>query len=76
MAFLQGQYFAEALLSTVGNMLSDKNSKKHKYPDKPYDLNLDGRKEERDKERQLQLFAASLTTSMSNFNMQRSKKQG
>ena len=74
MAHLQGAYFAEALMATVGNMLSDKHSKKHEYPDKPYDLNLDGNKDDRETERQLQLFAAQLTTRMNNFNL--SKEQG
>lgn len=74
MAHLQGAYFAEALMATVGNMLSDKRSKKHEYPDKPYDLNLDGNKDDREKERQLELFKAQLTARMSNFNL--SKEQG
>ena len=74
MAHLQGLYVADALLSTVGNMLSDKTSQKHKYPDKPYDLNLDGKKTEREQESQLQLFAANLTNAMNNFNL--SKEQG
>ena len=74
MAHLQGAYFVEALMATVGNMLSDKRSKKHEYPDKPYDLNIDSKKKDRETERQLQLFAAQLTARMSNFNL--SKEQG
>lgn len=66
MAYIQGQYIAEAILMAVGG--------KHKYPNKPYDLNLDGRKEEREKEEQLELFAAQLTARMHNFNL--SKEQG
>ena len=74
MAHLQGVYICEALESTVGNRLSDKTSKKHKYPDEPYDLNLDGKKAEREQESQLQLFAANLNAAMNNFNL--SKEQG
>lgn len=37
---LQGRYFAEALLATVGNMLSSKG-KKFEYPDEPYTLNFE-----------------------------------
>lgn len=74
MAHLQGAYIVEALMATVGNMLSDKHSKKHEYPDKPYDLNLDGNKEDREKERQLELFKAQLTMRMNNFKL--SKEQG
>lgn len=75
-AHLQGMYFTEALMATVGNMLSDKNSKKHEYPSKPYDLNIDGNKSERERESQLQLFAANLTNAMNNFNLRHPKEQG
>ena len=73
MAHLQGAYFVEALLATVGNMFSSKTSKKHSYPDKPYDLDLDNKKEEREQESQLQLFTANLTTMMNNFNLSKEK---
>ena len=72
-AHLQGAYFIEALLSTVGNMFSSKTSKKHEYPKEPYDLGLDDRKKEREQESQLQLFAASLTNAMNNFNLSKEK---
>lgn len=74
MAHLQGAYFVEALMSTVGNMFSSKNAKKYDYPDKPYDLNLDGNKEDREKERQLELFKAQLNAQMSNFNLSKKNK--
>lgn len=74
MAHLQGMYFSEALMATVGNMLSGKTARKHEYPDKPYDLNLDNSKQEQENERKLKLFAAQLTTRMNNFNL--SKEQG
>ena len=73
MAYLQGAYFVEALTATVGNMFSGKGSKKHKYPEKPYDLNIDGKKAEREQESQLQLFSANLTTMMNNFNLSKEK---
>ena len=77
-AHLQGAYIAEALMATVGNMLSGKSSKKHEYPDKPYELNLDQDKNEKEKERQLELFKAQLSLSMNNFNIahQKVKEQG
>ena len=76
-AHLQGAYIAEAILSTVGNMLSGKNAKKHDYPEKPYDLNLDVSEEqkERENERKLELFAAQLTARMNNFNLSNSQGQ-
>lgn len=74
MAHLQGIYFSEAIMATVGNMLSGKNSKRHDYPEKPYDLNLDNDKREQENERQIELFKAQLTARMNNFNL--SKEQG
>ena len=38
---LQGQYFADALLATVGNMFRGKGQKAFYYPKEPYTLNLD-----------------------------------
>lgn len=75
-AHLQGAYIVEALMATVGNMLSDKHSKKHSYPSQPYDLDLDEQKKERKQDSQLQLFAANLTNAMNNFNLRQSKEQG
>lgn len=75
-AHLQGAYFVDALLATVGNMFSGKTSKKNNYPDKPYNLNLDkdDNNKEKEKERQLELFAARFDAHMRNF--QRSKEKG
>ena len=72
-AYIQGAYFCEALMATVGNMFSGKSAKKHEYPDKPYELDLDkdNNKEEKERERKLELFAAQLTTRMNNFNLSR-----
>ena len=38
---LQGMYFADALLSTVGNMFRGKGQKAFEYPQEPYTLDLD-----------------------------------
>lgn len=74
MAHLQGIYVRDALMSTVGNMLSGKRSQRFDYPEQPYDLNIDGKKEEREKEGQLQAFVANLNNAMNSFNL--SKEQG
>ena len=74
MAHLQGLYICEALYATIGNMLSAKNSRKHEYPSKPYELDLTEEQKQSREERQLELFAAQLTARMSNFNL--SKEQG
>ena len=75
-AYLQGAYFTEALLATVGNMFSGKTSKRHEYPANPYKLDLETneKKTESEQERQLALLKAQLNTAMSNFNL--SKEQG
>ena len=73
MAHLQGVYFVEALMSTVGNMLGGKNSKKHEYPAKPYEINLDEEKKQSEIERKRELFAANLTAAMINFNLSKEK---
>lgn len=75
MAHLQGIYFRDALLSTVGNMFSSKG-KKFDYPEMPYDLDLDNNKEEREKDSQLELFKSQLTTAMTNFNLRQSNDEG
>lgn len=72
-AYLQGAYFTEALMATVGNMFAGKTSKRHEYPDKPYNLDLDNKKKDSEQERQIALLKAQLDMQMSNFNL--SKKQ-
>ena len=76
-AYLQGAYFTEALMATVGNMFAGKASKRHEYPDKPYNLDLDSgteKKKESEQERQLALLKAQLTTAMSNFNLSKEQR--
>lgn len=75
-AHLQGQYIAEALLCTVGNMFSGKSSKKHKYPNKPYELNK-SKKEmtEEELQRQRELFVAKLQVMKANFEIDHKKKE-
>lgn len=38
---LQGQYFMEALLATVGNMFRGKGQRPHEYPKEAYTLDLE-----------------------------------
>lgn len=38
---LQGQYFAEALLATVGNMFRSKGQRPYEYPNEAYTLDFD-----------------------------------
>ena len=73
-AFIQGAYIAEAILSTVVNFLGGKGSRKHEYPAKPYNLSTDTdintqTNTESENERQLELFKAQLNVTMCNFNL-------
>ena len=75
MAYIQGAYFLEALMASVGNMFSGKTAKKHEYPEKPYSLMVDEEEKEKEteEERQRKLFAAQLSTAMANFNLSKQK---
>lgn len=41
---LEGMYFAEALLATVGNMFRGKGQKAHEYPKEPYTMDWEYKK--------------------------------
>ena len=71
---LQGQYFAEALLATVGNMFSGKSAKKHEYPKNPYGLNEDKEFTEEELQKQRELFVAKLQTMKTNFELEKGDK--
>lgn len=76
-AHLQGSYFCEALLATVGNMFASKKSKAHEYPQKPYELNATLEElDEKEKQRQRDLFVANYYAMMTNFNMNKEIKEG
>ena len=69
-AHIQGAYIAEAILSTVVNALSGKSASRHEYPTRPYDLAIN---KESENDKQLELFKAQLSTTMSNFNLAHGK---
>lgn len=75
MAFIQGRYFLQALLATVGNMFRDKGSKPHSYPDKPYSQNKEVPLTEEEIQRQRELFIANLKTMETNFNLNKKNEQ-
>lgn len=69
-AHLQGKYFAEAILSTVCNMLSSKSSKKYEYPEKPYDLyNKEQDLTEEKLQKQRELFVTKLMLMQTNYEL-------
>lgn len=67
---LQGHYFADALLATVGNMFRGKGQQAFKYPREPYDLNFDyeeGLNMDDEKERDIALKRRNFVTNLNNM---------
>ena len=76
LAFIQGRYFVDALMTTVGNMFSGKGHKPFEYPEKPYelgkssdDINLD----EEEIQRQREMFVARFKIMQQNFEINHPK---
>lgn len=71
-AFIQGRYFVEALLATVGNMFSKNGN--FKYPEQAYSLNkYDGYLTEEEKAAQVDAFFAGLRVMQHNFEMDKAQ---
>lgn len=68
LAHIQGAYFADAIMATIGNAFA--KGKKHKYPDKPYEF-ADKNKAISEDEIQSQrdLFVAKLQMMKLNYEM-------
>jgi len=67
---LEGMYFAEALLSTVGNMFRGKGQKLYEYPKEPYTLDLEyeeGLDMSDDAEREIALKRRQFVTQLNNI---------
>lgn len=66
---LQGHYFADALLATVGNMFRGKGQQPFKYPSEPFELNLDGEEIDiEDKEqREIAMKRRNFVTNLNNM---------
>lgn len=76
-AYNQGQYFTHSILCTVGNMLGGKQSKKHKYPSKPFEIYKKEVEEEFTEEQlqeQREAFVAKLMTLKYNFDAEQRNK--
>lgn len=67
--YRQGQYFAEAIMSTVCNALAGKNGKKYEYPKKPYGISKELSQKEIKKQRELVM--ASLQAMKINHDLQK-----
>lgn len=73
-AYVQGRYFADALLCTVGNMFSKKGAKTIEYPKEPY--NLEGEREltQEEKDAGAKVIIDNLMRMKENF--ERAKAEG
>lgn len=73
-AFIQGRYFVDALLCTVGNMFSKKGAKTIEYPKEPY--NLEGEREltQEEKDAGAKVIIDNLMRMKENF--ERAKAEG
>lgn len=75
-AHLQGVYVRDALIATVGNMFSSKNSKPYEYPEKPYSFDKENNElSEEEIQRQRDLFVANYMAMMANFQLSHKKGQ-
>ena len=74
LAFIQGRYFVDALLCTVGNMFSKKGAKQIEYPKEPY--NLEGEKELTQEEKDAQAKAVIDNLMRMQKNFERAKEGG
>ena len=74
MAHIQGQYFAQAIMATVGNMFGGRSSN-HKYPEKPYDLHPNRELTEKEKDAYRNSFVKSLEAMQASFEKNK-KAQG
>ena len=67
---LEGMYFIEALLATVGNMFRGRGQKAFEYPKEPYTLDLEyeeGLDMSDDKEREIALKRRQFVTQLNNL---------
>lgn len=71
--YIQGRYFADALLCTVGNMFSKKGAKPLEYPKEPYEFQPKVLTQEQKDAQVAQIFA-NLERMKSNF--EKAHKQG
>lgn len=72
-SWLQGLYFHQALLASVGNMFKGKGTKPYKYPDKPFtaDKTVEAKNKpltEAERKQQVDNLFLSLKIMQSNFN--------
>lgn len=74
MAYIQGRYFVDALLCTVGNMFSKKGSKQLDYPKEPYNLEGDRELTQEEKDTKAKAVIDNLMRMKENF--ERAKEGG
>lgn len=66
-AFIQGRYFVDALLCTVGNMFSKKGAKQLEYPKEPYNLESEKELTQEEKDAKANAIIGNLMRMKENF---------
>lgn len=74
MAYLQGKYFVDGILCTVGNMFS--KGKPFEYPKEPYQLFGKRELTEEEKQREVDLFFEREETRRKNWQRNKKKRGG
>lgn len=67
MAYIQGRYFVDALLCTVGNMFSKKGARQLEYPKEPYNLEGEKKLTQEEKDAKANAIIGNLMRMKENF---------
>lgn len=73
MMYIQGRYFVDALMCTVGNMFSKKGAEQIKYPKEPYDLEPDRELTQAEKDAKANEVIQNLMRMQENFEKAHNK---
>lgn len=76
MAYIHGRYMVDALLCTVGNMMSKKGATKLEYPKEPYNINPTEEKELTEEQKDIQVKALFANLERMKANFERAKEGG
>lgn len=68
MMYIQGRYFVDALLCTVGNMFSKKGARQIKYPKEPYQISEPRELTQAEKDAQVKELFGNLMLMKENFD--------
>jgi hypothetical protein len=73
LAYLQGRYFLDALMASVGNMFRNKGQKPITYPQKPYEITEKKELTEEEIKAKRMAFVAQMNALKANFDANKGK---